>query len=216
MTSVGQRVKNRRGEGGRLRDDILRAAAELLDETGQEQAVTLRAVARRVGVAAPSLYGHFGSREAIVLAVVQQAFAELTEQLRHAAAAAGSDPVSRLRAVSAAYLDLAEQRPQRYRVMFGGVWDVTDAVHAAAVEQDEAAALGQNALAVFVDAFVACVQDGRSTSTDPPADAVALWVALHGLAHQRAVIPHFPWPDGTADRLVERLALLIVSPGDVD
>jgi hypothetical protein len=37
---------------------------------------------------------------------------------------------------------------------------------------------------------------------------VALWVALHGLAHQQAVIPHFPWPVGLAERLVERVALL--------
>ena len=37
---------------------------------------------------------------------------------------------------------------------------------------------------------------------------MALWLGLHGLAHQRAVLPHFPWPAGIADGLVERLALL--------
>ncbi len=208
VSAAPERVKNRRGEGGRLREDILRAAAELLDETGQEQSVTLRAVARKVGIAAPSIYGHFASREAVLLAVVQQAFAELTAQLQTAGAAAGPDPVDRLRAVGAAYLEFAQQRPQRYRVMFGGVWDVTDAVQADAVSPDEAAALGQDALAVIVDALLLCVRAGRSASTDPSGDAVALWVALHGLAHQRAVVPQFPWPGGTADRLVERVALL--------
>ncbi len=53
-----------------------------------------------------------------------------------------------------------------------------------------------------------CVDAGDSASTDPFGDAVALWVALHGLAHQRAVIPYFPWPDDTADRLVDRIAQL--------
>jgi len=201
-------VKNRRGEGSRLREDILRGAAELLDQTGQEQAVTLRAVARQIGIAAPSIYGHFPNRESILLATVQQAFAELTEQLQCAQTAAGTDPGARLRAVSAAYLDFARLRPQRYRAMFGGAWDTTGAVRAGAVSYAEAVALGQDALTVIVEAVRACVDAGDSASTDPVGDAVSLWVALHGLAHQRAVIPNFPWPEGIADRLVQRLAQL--------
>ncbi len=85
---------------------------------------------------------------------------------------------------------------------------VTGAVQAAALSQAEAVALGQDALAVIVEALQDCVDAGGSDSTDAFGDAVALWVALHGLAHQRAVIPHFPWPGGIADRLVERVAQL--------
>jgi AcrR family transcriptional regulator len=212
MRTTADRVRNRRGEGSRLRAEIVRGGAELLDETGQEQSVTLRAVARRVGITAPSIYGHFPNRESILLAVVRQAFAELTEQLQAAQAAAGRDPEARLRAVSDAYLHYARLRPQRYRVMFGGVWDVTDAVRAAAASEAEAAALGQDALAVIVGALRDCAAAGCSASTDPFADAVALWVALHGLAHQQAVIPHFPWPAGIAERLVARVALLSARP----
>lgn len=207
MATGMDRVKNRRGEGGRLRPEILRAGAELLDETGQEQSVTLRAIARRIGIAAPSIYEHFPNREAILFAVVALAFAELTEQL-HTARAAATDPRGRLVAVSTAYLAFAHHRPQRYRVMFGGVWDVNDAVHADAVTEADAAALGQEALTVFVDALHGCITAGESTSTDPHGDAVALWVALHGLAHQQAVIPHFPWPPDLPDRIVHRVALL--------
>ncbi len=188
--------------------DILRGAAELLD-AGQEQAVTLRAVARQVGIAAPSIYRHFPDRESILLAVVEQAFAELTEQLQAAQSAAGSGPVARLEAVCAAYLDFAQRRPQHYHVMFGGVWDATDAVRAGAVSHTDAVALGQDALTVIVEALQGCADVGASASTDPVGDAVALWVALHGLAHQRAVIPRFPWPAGIADRVVQRLAQLL-------
>jgi len=186
----------------------VRGAAELLEQSGQEQAVTLRAVARQVGIAAPSIYSHFPDRESILMAAVERAFAELAEQLRAARAAAGTDPVARLRALSAAYLDFSRLRPQRYRVMFGGVWDLTDAVQASAVSQAEALALGQDALAAIVEALQDCVDAGESASTDPSGDAVALWVALHGLAHQRAVITHFPWPSGIAERLVDRIARL--------
>src|SRR4051812_43954541 len=114
------RPRNRRGEGAKLRTDILDAAAALLDETGDEQAVTLRAVARKVGVSAPSIYRHFTDRQAILLALAQEAFAELADQLT---LATGTNPVTRLRAVCAAYLDFATTRQQRYQLMFGGLWN---------------------------------------------------------------------------------------------
>ena len=116
------RARNRRGEGARLRDDIVDAAVALLDETGDQAAVSLRAVARRVGIAAPSIYRHFADQPAMMLAVVEQAFDELNAALRGARDAAGDDPRERLFAVCAAYLDFAQQHPGRYRTMFGGVW----------------------------------------------------------------------------------------------
>ena len=61
---------------------------------------------------------------------------------------------------------------------------------------------------MFASALRECVSTGRSGSTAPAADAVALWVGLHGLAHQRVVAPLFPWPDAMADRLVDPLARL--------
>lgn len=70
--------------------------------TPDEQAVTLRAVARRVGIAAPSIYAHFADRQAILLALVRDAFAELGRELSAADAAAGPDPEQRLRAACTA------------------------------------------------------------------------------------------------------------------
>ncbi|GAA2703131.1 MULTISPECIES: TetR/AcrR family transcriptional regulator [Actinoplanes] len=204
--ATGPRERNRRGHGGRLRTDIVAAAAELLDEAGNEQAVTLRAVARRIGIAAPSIYAHFPDRQTILLAVVQDAFTELTDTLR--AAIGADEAVTRLRAACAAYLDFAATRPQRYRVMFGGLWNAGDAVDGATVSATEATALGQDALAVLVTALDGCVAAGHSTSTDTTADTIALWLGLHGLAHQRTVAPGFPFPADIADRMISSLARL--------
>ena len=113
VPATSRRPRNPRGQGARLRADILGAAAELLEETGDEKAVTLRAVARRVGIAAPSIYAHFPDPQAILLAIVREAFADLLAHLQAAEAGAGPDPVARLRAVCAAYLDFADTRPQR-------------------------------------------------------------------------------------------------------
>src|SRR5215207_5705134 len=179
------RTRNRRGEGAQLRDDIVTAAVALLDETGDESAVTLRAVARRVGIAAPSIYRHFADQPSIMLAVVQQAFDELNAELYGALAAAGDDPRTRLFAV---------------------LW-MPD-LEASSLTEADLHALGQVSMDVLVEVLGGCVAAGIATTTDVSADAVALWVGLHGLAHQQSVTVSFPWPPDIAERLVVALAHL--------
>lgn len=197
------RARNPRGQGSRLRQDILDAAAALLSEHGSD-AVTLRAIARSIGISAPSIYGHFPDRQTVLFTLARSAFAELTARLARAARS-DSDPVVALRAVCAAYLDFASDEPESYRIMLGGVWDATDAVGIPGVEPDELSALGLEALAVFTEAFRACVRAGRSISDDAEADSIALWLGLHGLAHQRAVSTLFPWPADIGDRVIDPL-----------
>ncbi|MBF6060790.1 TetR/AcrR family transcriptional regulator [Nocardia terpenica] len=200
------RARNPRGEGARLRDEIVAAAVALLDETGEDSAITLRSVARRAGIAAPSIYRHFPDQPAIMLAVVQNAFTELDDQLSAALRAADEAPRSRLLALCHGYLDFARARPARYRTMFGGVW--LPELNETSVTKSDMAALGQTTMRLFVTALEDCVAAGDADSTDPAADAVALWLGLHGLAHQRAVAPSFPWPPDIADRVITALAHL--------
>ncbi|MFD3485515.1 TetR/AcrR family transcriptional regulator [Streptomyces sp. NPDC058665] len=200
------RARNRRGEGGRLREDIVAAAVELLDESGDERAITLRSVARRVGIAAPSIYPHFPDQPAIMLAVVRGEFADLHRNLLAAVEAVGDDPRERLYAACDAYLDFARLHPGRYRTMFGGLWQPT--LGDSSLTHDDLATLGSDTMQLMVDLFGDCVAAGEATSTDVSSDAVALWLGLHGLAHQRAVSQAFPWPDDIADRIITTLAHL--------
>ncbi|WP_369069573.1 TetR/AcrR family transcriptional regulator [Kineococcus terrestris] len=202
-----RRTRNPRGEGSRLRGEILDAARELLQEGSG--AVTLRAVARAAGISAPSIYRHFEDVDAVLRAVVDEAFADLARRLREAAAGA-STPVGRLVAVCEGYLDFAREQPQRYRLMFGGVWDASAGADEA--QRAERAGMGMDAFAVLVERLAECVEAGASTSADVPADAVALWVGLHGLADLRTTTPLFPWPEGLADSLVRSLSRLDEGP----
>lgn len=197
------RARNRRGEGARLREEIIEAAADLLDETGDERALTLRSIARRAGIAAPSIYRHFPDQPAIMLAVVQAAFTELDEAL---SVATGDDPRQRLLAVCHAYLEFARTRPQRYRTMFGGVWVPT--LGDSSLTTEDLTSLGARSLEILADALADCVAAGVSTSDDPPTDAIALWLGLHGVAHQRASTRLFPGPAGIEDRMIAALAHL--------
>ena len=74
-----RRQRNARGQGARLTEDIVTGALALIERAGSDEAVTLRAVAREVGIAAPSIYAHFADRDAIVMAVTVRVFDELAE-----------------------------------------------------------------------------------------------------------------------------------------
>jgi AcrR family transcriptional regulator len=190
------RTRNPRGEGSRLREEILQAARELLEDDG-EQHVSLRRIARNIGIAAPSIYAHFPDREAIVSALVDEAFDELSAVVTTAIDDAPDDPIARLRAACFAYMQFATQRPNRYQLAFASR-------ESNAIPRDSAT----RAFMLLVNAVTDCVDAGLSTSTDPFGDATAIWVAMHGYATLRPSRPAFPWPDSdaTLNRIVVALA----------
>src|SRR5256885_9407045 len=93
----GARTRNPRGQGERLRDEILDTALRLLDELGDDQALSLRAVARAAGIAATSVYLHFADRDALVLAALRRSHDDLLAEADRAEVAA-ADPAAALRA----------------------------------------------------------------------------------------------------------------------
>jgi AcrR family transcriptional regulator len=95
---------------------ILAAARGLLDEGGPD-AVTMQAVAVRVGIRAPPLYKHVASRRALLRALAEDAIAEIGAAL--AEVAQGEDPASDLTAMAHAFRAWAQWAPSRYRHVFG-------------------------------------------------------------------------------------------------
>jgi len=196
------RERNRRGEGTRLRADILAGATELLEQTGSEEAVTLRAVARQVGISAPTIYSHFPDREAIVDAIVDGAFIDFNAAIKDASDAAdraGQGPLARLRAGCAAYLRFAAERPNRYRLLFERRDILGGELRYSAVRAQS--------FDLLIASLQGCIEAGISASTDPELDATAIWAALHGFATLHANLPGLPWPDTEAilDRIVRGL-----------
>ncbi|GAB2464853.1 TetR/AcrR family transcriptional regulator [Jatrophihabitans fulvus] len=203
------RAPNRRGQGARLREDIVSAASRLLERTGSEDAVTLRAVAREAGITAPAIYAHFDGPADIVLAVVQETFGELTQALL-AAPHRADDPVERLRAVGSAYLAFAAERPHHYRVLFQR-HRVEQPVPTADCDGPAVTVRtipGAEAFGALLDAVAACIDTGASTATSAEAAATRMWIGLHGQATLQASLPWFPWPDThqLADEVCARLA----------
>ena len=112
-----RRSRNRRGEGALLREDILDAASQLLVELGDEEKVTMRAVAAAVGVSPPSVYLHFPDKDTLIFEVCQQLFVALDEAIERATAGL-ADPFDRMQARGLAYARFGVEHPEHYRVLF--------------------------------------------------------------------------------------------------
>ena len=119
MVKTGERTRERspQGEGARLRDELIAAAGRLLAADDDIDSLSLRGVAREAGVAAPSVYLHFASKEALLRAVVGAHFAALQQAVEIGVASA-HDPASRLLAGCLAYCRYAVEQPRSYQLLF--------------------------------------------------------------------------------------------------
>lgn len=193
------RVRNRRGEGLRLRDDLLVAALALVEEHGSE-ALSLRGLARRVGIAATSIYLHFPDLHHLRDALVERCFAQLTE-LTAAAAAEARDPAEALRARCRAYCKFALAHPRLYQLMFYADLPTIP-------DEDPAATPGRRSFDWLVKAVEDCGRAGVGFQDEDSFRLAALiWAAEHGIAMARIARPTFPWPrlEPFVDEMVDRL-----------
>lgn len=188
-----RRQRNPRGQGAHLRQEILDGAAAILEATGNEASITLRSVARHIGVAAPSVARHFADRTEIIDAVVAAELTQLRDVMVAANDAHRGDPPAQLLALTRSFYGYGRAYPNRYRVVFERrylpLWDNEQRV------MEATAPLITETFSLVVTAIEQCVAVGASTSSDPFADAVGLWCAVHGLVALPPTIPSFPWPE---------------------
>jgi len=92
--------------------EIVATARDLLDEHGAE-ALTMRRLAERLGMRAPSLYKHLPDKAALEVAVVATGLEDLAVALEEALAAA-AEPLATL---AAAYRAFALAHPHLYLLM---------------------------------------------------------------------------------------------------
>jgi AcrR family transcriptional regulator len=150
---------------GDLRAALVRAAMELLEESG-ETALSLRAVARCAGVSPAAPYRHYADREALVSAVATVGYRELAERL--AAAHASPSTPEELARVAVAYVQFALDRPALFRIMFGEPCDG---------DNDE-----RDAATAAVTHYVRAIVERTFPQADAEALATAVWALVHGLA----------------------------------
>ena len=188
MSPATRRARARRGEGELLRKDILAAAERLLIETGDEGAVSIRAIADAAGVTPPSIYLHFADKTELLAAVCEVRFQEFDRYLEEAAAGI-DDPVEALRARGRAYVRFGLENPEHYRILFM----TRTASEAPRREVDHLP--GLTAFSRLVDDVARAVDGGFLAPGDPFLVATGLWTTVHGITSLLIARPDFPWPD---------------------
>jgi AcrR family transcriptional regulator len=180
------RTRNPQGEGFRLREELIAAAGRLLASGADMETLTLRGMAREAGVAAPSVYLHFASKEALLQAVIDEHFAALRHAIE-AGSAGVQDAASGLLAGCLAYCRYAVEQPGSYGILFNMPpprnpgWSFAGSPGAAAFQ-------------TLVDGVAECIEAGIAHPGDPFRIATDIWPALHGAATLRLFAPSFPWP----------------------
>jgi AcrR family transcriptional regulator len=92
--------------------EIVAAARELLEEEGPD-GLSMRRLADRLGIRAPSIYEHLADKQALEAALISAGLEESAEAFADAVAES-DDPLA---ALAAAYRDFARDHPHLYRLM---------------------------------------------------------------------------------------------------
>lgn len=113
-----RRPRNRKGQGTRLRAELLEAAKRVLARDGYA-GLTLRAVAREARVTAPAIYLQFADLQALVWELLRLTWQELADEMQSAdSAAVDQTPLERLEAQLDAYVSFATSSSVRYQLLF--------------------------------------------------------------------------------------------------
>jgi AcrR family transcriptional regulator len=181
------RPRARKGDGDLLREEILEATERLLLETGSEEAVSIRSVARATGVTPPSIYRHFTDKTHLLFEVCARQF-QLLDDIIEQAVVGIDDPVEAMAARGRAYVRFGVEHPEHYRIMF------MSPAYATPKQWEDLLSDGSFAHLVegiqrMVDAEV--VRPGIDTATI----ALHVWANIHGLTSLLVARPDMPWPD---------------------
>lgn len=196
----GRRSRARKGDGPRLRDEILDAAERLLLTTGSEEAVSIRAVADAVGVTPPSIYRHFPDKTTLIYEVCARHFARLDSHI-DAAVDGIDDPLAALKARGRAYVLFGRANPEPYRIMFMVRPEQAPQV----AGQDDWISQSRTFLDTVTNCQ-ACIDAGQfgPEHTDALLVTLGFWARVHGLTSLMVSKPALPWSqDSFIDQYLE-------------
>jgi AcrR family transcriptional regulator len=158
---------------GNLREEMVRRGLELLELRGAAE-LSLREVARLVGVSQTAPTHHFGDKEGLLAAIASEGFRQLMTD-RLAALRDGMTKEERLRVVMRAYVGFALRRPELFHLMFGP--RISD--KRKHQELMDASVASFQFLSNSIAEFLA---DQTGSERPPRFSAVAVWSGMHGLA----------------------------------
>jgi AcrR family transcriptional regulator len=155
-----------------LKEACVQAAREVIAEQGAES-LSLRDVARKLGISHQAPYRHFESRDHLLAEIMRRCFADFAQRLDERPRT--GNPEADLEAMGHAYLNYARQKPLEYRLMFGTPWP-EPAQHPALVQH------AVHAFNLLRDSLRAMHGHRPEQHAQADREAMFIWSTLHGMA----------------------------------
>ena len=159
---------------GNLRQELLQTAEAQLSDDGVEN-LSLRALARTIGVSQTAPYRHFSDKNELLAALAVRGYRQLLTDLEAASRRAGSNPVEQMHALAHAYVNYAVSNPDVFKLMFGPTLQPLD-------EHPELRQASRDTYDLVRRIVRNGVEQGIFRSEEIEYLANAGWAGIHGLA----------------------------------
>lgn len=178
---------------GNLRETLIEAALQEID-AGGVASLSMRALARQVGVSSAAPFRHFADKQLLIDAVAARAAERLDAKLDEAASQ-GSDALTQFRAMTVAYVRFAADHPALLNLIHG-----TEAVQARFLgdAQDERRLK-----------LIALIYEGQNAGLLPEVDPELIVLTSEALTHglARLVVDGHPTVGALSSEDARKLAL---------
>ena len=173
MKKVSRHKKTTEYHHGNLRSACMKEAIRILAKKGPSE-LSLRDIARKLGVSHGAPYRHFQSREGLLASIAAEGFLTFAEQLSlKADESETSSTEERLGQMGQAFLQFALDYPVHFKLMFSKAIPNTE-------KYPDLQEAGKGAFAVLYEMVQRMQKEKVLKPSDPTTTSIFIWSTLHG------------------------------------
>jgi len=193
---------------GNLKEALLQIAFEFIDKNDIDK-LTLKILSEITGTSRSAIYSHFGSKDALIEAMILDGFIRFDAHLFPLLHARDVTFMTKLKQASRAYIEFARDHKVLYRLLFGSRYAH---IRMDVMTKNDPDRSGFGALLFAIEA---AQQEGSVKPGDPYLLTITVWGMLHGLAS--LLIDGFIGMDAMGDALFEEMfSGIVLTLGCID
>jgi len=160
---------------GNLKEALITAGLDILSEKGME-GLSLRKVARMVGVSHTAPYNHFSDKQGLLAAISTAGHEHLHQLLLDTFEKSKIQSSNIISDIAWAYLQFGLANPAKFKLMFSGALEEERA-------HPEFVAISQKTIGLFEEIIVFCQSKGQLPEGRVEDLAIKLWSLVHGFTY---------------------------------